>query len=137
LHRGDDLAGDAELGEVAEARLAVRAKVADRLVEAEEPLLDQVVGVAAEQEVRRRLQSHEAAVAPDDAIVRVGAPALGERDEIRVLKLRWSFWPASRGNGRTRRNDAGELVSGGRCGHRIPPFGRKPWRPYLPWAPSP
>ena len=35
LDRGDDLAGDAELGEVAEARLAVGAEVADRLVEAD------------------------------------------------------------------------------------------------------
>ena len=51
LHRGDDLAGDAELGEVAEARLAVGAVVADRLVEAEQALLDQVVGLAPEQEV--------------------------------------------------------------------------------------
>jgi hypothetical protein len=34
LDRGDDLAGDAELGEVAEARLAVGPVVANRLVEA-------------------------------------------------------------------------------------------------------
>jgi hypothetical protein len=46
LHRGDDLPRDAELGEVAEARLAVRAEVADGLVEPDEPLLDEVVAVA-------------------------------------------------------------------------------------------
>jgi hypothetical protein len=46
LDRGDDLPGDAELGEVAEGRLAVGAVVADRLVEAEQAFLDQVVGLA-------------------------------------------------------------------------------------------
>src|ERR671919_796208 len=35
LHRGDDLPGDAQLGEVAKARLAVGAEVPDRLVEAD------------------------------------------------------------------------------------------------------
>ena len=43
LDRGDDLARDAQLREVAERRLAVGAVVADRLVEADEALLDQVV----------------------------------------------------------------------------------------------
>src|SRR5919204_3200149 len=46
LHGRDDLARDAQLGEVAKARLPVRAVVADRLVEPDEPLLDEVVAVA-------------------------------------------------------------------------------------------
>ena len=46
LDRGDDLPGYAELGEVPETRLAVPAVVAYRLVEADEALLDQVVGVS-------------------------------------------------------------------------------------------
>ena len=81
LDRGDDLARDAQLGEVAEARLAVGAVVAHRLVEADEALLDEVVGVAAGEEVRRGLQADEAVVAADDPVVRVGAALLGQRDQ--------------------------------------------------------
>ncbi len=77
LHRGDDLAGDAELGEVAEARLTIGPVVADRLVEAEQALLDQVVGLAAEQEVGGGLEADEAAVAADDRVVGVGPAILG------------------------------------------------------------
>src|SRR5204862_8089560 len=85
LYRGGELARDAGLGEVAEARFAIGAGVADRLVEAEEPLLDQILGLAAEQEVRRRLQADEAAIALDDALIRVGAARLRERDQVGVL----------------------------------------------------
>jgi hypothetical protein len=46
LDGGDDLAGDAELREVAEAGLSIGAVVADRLVEAEQAFLNQVVGPA-------------------------------------------------------------------------------------------
>src|SRR3954470_9995853 len=53
LDRGDDLPRDAQLGEVAERRLAVGPVVAHGLVEADEPFLDEVVGVAAGEEVRR------------------------------------------------------------------------------------
>ena len=69
LDGGDDLAGDAELGEVAEARLAIAAIVADRLVEPDQPLLDEVVGVATGEEVGRSLESHEALIARDEAVV--------------------------------------------------------------------
>ena len=85
----DDLARDAELGEVAEARLAVGAEVADRLVEADQPLLDEVVGVAAGEEVRRGLQAHEAVVAPDEPVVCVAIALLGEGDQITILDLRF------------------------------------------------
>ena len=87
LDRGDDLARDAELGEVAEARLAVGAVVAHRLVEPDEALLDEVVRVAADQEVRRGLEPHEAVVALDDAVVGVLAALLGERDQVVIIKL--------------------------------------------------
>ena len=43
LHRSDDLPRDAQLGEVAKARLAIGAIVADRLVQADQALLDQVL----------------------------------------------------------------------------------------------
>ena len=70
LDRGDDLARDAELREVAEARLPLGAVVPDRLVEADQALLDQVVRVAADQEVRRGLEPHEPVVAAHEAVRR-------------------------------------------------------------------
>src|ERR671935_336869 len=63
LDRRDDLAGDAELGEAPERRLLVVTEVADGLVEADQPFLDQILRVAARQEVRARLQADEAGVA--------------------------------------------------------------------------
>src|SRR5919198_4397546 len=63
LDGGDDLASDAELGEAAERRLLVRAEITNRLVEPDQPLLDQVFGVAAGEEVRARLEADEARVA--------------------------------------------------------------------------
>ena len=47
LDRRDDLAGDAELGEAPERGLLVGAEVAHRLVEADQPFLDQILGVTA------------------------------------------------------------------------------------------
>src|SRR4051795_12792755 len=87
LDRGDDLARDAELGEVAEARLAVGPVVAVCLVEPDEALLDEVVAVAAGEEVRRRLQAHEAVVAAHEPLVRRGVALLGQRDEVTVIDL--------------------------------------------------
>src|SRR6476646_5804864 len=87
LDRGDDLARDAELGEVAEARLAVRAVVAHGLVEPDEALLDEVVGVTAGEEVRRGLQADEAVVPAHDAVVRRRIALLGKGDEIAIFNL--------------------------------------------------
>src|SRR5206468_3050364 len=87
LHRGDDLPRDAQLREVAEARLAVRAEVPHRLVEADQALLDEVVGVAAGEEVRRGLQAYEAVVAAHDPVVRRRIALLGKRDEIAIFNL--------------------------------------------------
>src|SRR3954451_13377343 len=123
-HRRDDLPRDAQLREVAEARLAVGAVVANRLVEPDEPLLDEVVGVAADQEVRRGLEPHEAVVAADDPVVRVGPPGLGEGDEIVIinLDLRLSYpYVAQRGG-----SGHGDTPPG-----LIEPFGGG--ATYLPW----
>src|SRR3990172_11571887 len=60
LDRRDDLSRDAELGEAPEGGLLVRAEVAHRLVEADQALLDEVVRLAAGDEVRARLQPDEA-----------------------------------------------------------------------------
>src|SRR4051794_39478367 len=87
LHRGDDLAGDAQLREVAERGLAVGAVVAHGLVQADQALLDQVVRVAAGEEVRRRLEPDEAVVTADDPVIGGGIPLLGKGDEGSVLNL--------------------------------------------------
>jgi hypothetical protein len=96
LDRGDDLTGDAQLGEAAEARLAVTAVIAHGLVEADQPLLHQIVAVAAEQEVGRGLEAHESVVAPDDALLGVGVPLLGEGHERAVVGLRGATHEAKR-----------------------------------------
>src|SRR5205085_2585470 len=77
-------------GEVAKARLPVGAVIPDRLVQTDQALLDQVVGVPAGEEVRRCLEPHEAVVPPHDPVVCVRMPLLGERDQIPILNLRLS-----------------------------------------------
>ena len=87
LHGGDDLAGDAELGEVAKARLAVGAEVADGLVEAHQPLLDEVFGVSPGEEVGGGLQADEAVIAADETVVGVAVALLGQGDQEAILNL--------------------------------------------------
>src|SRR3954453_6430251 len=82
LHRGDDLPGDAQLREVAERGLAVRAEVADRLVEPDEALLDEVLGVAADEEVGGGLEPDEGVVPAHEAVVGVRAALLGKGDQV-------------------------------------------------------
>ncbi len=82
LDGGDDLPGDAQLGERAERRVLVDAVVPDRLVEADEALLDEVVRIAAGEEVARERDPHEAGVAPDDLV-------LARRSPVRARSTRW------------------------------------------------
>ena len=89
LHRRDDLPRDAQLGEVAKARLAVGAKVADRLIQAEEPLLDEIVGVAPGEEVGGGLQAHEAVVALDEPVVCVAVALLRKGDQEAIFNPRF------------------------------------------------
>src|SRR3954447_18375767 len=91
LDRGDDLARDAELGEAAERGLLVGAEVANRLVEADQPLLEKVVVVAAGQEVRARLETHEARVAADERVDRDSVAVAGLDDELQILELSLDF----------------------------------------------
>jgi hypothetical protein len=88
LDRGDDLTRDAQLGEVPEAGLTVGPIVPNRFVETDEALLDQIVGVAAGEEVRRGLEPNEAVVPAHDAVVRVRMPLLGEGYQISILNLK-------------------------------------------------
>ncbi len=71
--------------------LTVRAEVADRLVETDEPFLDQILGVAADQEVRGRLQPHEGRITPDEPVVGIRAALTGESEEIGVIKVNLSL----------------------------------------------
>src|SRR5206468_3598926 len=105
LDRGDDLPGDAQLREVAKARLAVRAVVADGLVEPDQSFLDEVVAVASGQEVRRGLQADEAVVPAHEPVVRVGVALLGKGDQEAViyLKLTLRVTGQSRQNGSSKR----------------------------------
>jgi hypothetical protein len=112
LDGGDDLARDAELREAAERRLLVRAEVADRLVEADHALLDEVVAVAASEKVRARLEAHESGVLPHQRVEGLAAAVPGTQHELEILKLSLNF------------------LSGLRCdcgsdGHRIPPSLRR------------
>ena len=83
----DDLTRHAELGEASKRRLLVVAKVADRFVEADEPLLDQVVGIAPSEEVRARLEADEAGVAPDQRVERALVAVPRPDDELEIRKL--------------------------------------------------
>src|SRR5436305_5305897 len=87
LDRRDDLPRHAQLRERAERRLLVGTKVAHRLVEADEALLDQVLRVAAGEEVRARLQPDEGRV-PADQLVHGDARAVPRlQDELQILEL--------------------------------------------------
>jgi hypothetical protein len=126
LDRRDHLPGDAELREVAEARLAVGPKVADRLVEADQPFLDEVVRLPAEQEVRRRLEADETSIAPDDPVIGDAVTPLRLGDEVGVVELPGCL-SAARLLGR--RGDPRELL--GHCCHVL----SSNWgavAPYLP-----
>ena len=83
----DDLPRHAQLGEAAERRFLVRAEVADSLVEADQPLLDQVLGVAAGEEVRARLEPDEPRVAAHERVECLAVAVPGPHDELQVRKL--------------------------------------------------
>src|SRR3954466_5653243 len=87
LDRRDDLPRHAELGEATERRLLVVAEIADRLVKADQPFLDQVFGVATGEEVRARLQAHEAVVAADQRIERLAVAVSRADDELKIREL--------------------------------------------------
>ena len=63
------------------------AEVAHRLVEADQPLLDEILAVAAGEEVRARLQPDEAGVAADEVIHRRVVAVARLDDELQILEL--------------------------------------------------
>src|SRR6266480_1548637 len=87
LDRRDDLARHAELGEASERGLLVVPEVAHRLVEADQALLDQVLGIATGEEVRARLQTDEARVAADQRVEGNLVAVTGPDDELEIRKL--------------------------------------------------
>ena len=72
-------------------RLAVGAEIADRLVEADQPFLHQVLAVAADEEVRGRLQAHEGRITPHEPVVRVVAALSRQSEEVAIIKLKLSL----------------------------------------------
>ena len=115
LDRGDDLARDAELRERAEGRVLVGPEVAHGLVEADQPLLDQVVGLAAGDEVRARLQADEAGVAAEERVERGVVAVPGADDEADVVLLSLQSFCGT---------------YGGLCAwHGLPPLGRREGMP--------
>jgi hypothetical protein len=62
--------------------LLVGAEVADSLVEADQPLLDEVLGIAAGEKVGTRLEPDEACVAADQDVERRAVAVAGAHDEL-------------------------------------------------------
>src|SRR6202044_3178037 len=56
---------------------------------ADEALLDQVFGVAAGEEVRRRLETDETVIAANQPIVGIAVALLGKGDEETIIDLRF------------------------------------------------
>ena len=74
LDRGDDLPRHAELGEAAERRLLVGAEVAHRLVEADQPLLDQVLASRRRRGSTSSPSGGRSRVAPHQRVERLASP---------------------------------------------------------------
>src|SRR5207302_7148848 len=87
LDRGDDLAGYAELREAAKRGLLVGAEVAHGLEEPGQALLNEVLGIAADEEVRARLQADEAGVAADERVHRRPVAVPRADDELEIVEL--------------------------------------------------
>src|SRR5438105_9354026 len=87
LDRRDDLPGHAQLGKASERGLLVGPEIPNRLVEADQALLDEVVRVAAGQEVGARLEPHEPGVAPDQDVERAAVPVPSAQHELEVFEL--------------------------------------------------
>src|SRR6266511_6316521 len=83
----DDLACHAELGEAAKRRLLVGPEVPHRLVEPDQALLDEVLGVTARQEVRTRLEADETGVAADQNVERPAVAVPGAQHELEIFEL--------------------------------------------------
>ena len=85
LDGGDDLAGDAQLGEGAKGRQAILAIVANGLVQADHALLHDVLVVCADEEIAARLGPNEVFVLVQQIFQRrVLAVLLGQRDDFLV-----------------------------------------------------
>jgi hypothetical protein len=65
LDGGDDLSGDAQLGERPERRELVAPEVADRLIEAYHPFLDDILAIRPDQEVGFGFDADEVPVLGD------------------------------------------------------------------------
>src|SRR5439155_23697237 len=91
LDRRDDLPGHAQLGEAPERGLLVVAEVPDRLAQADQPFLEQILGVPAGEEVRARLHPYEPRVAADHLVSGSAIAVAGAKHELQILKLSLSL----------------------------------------------
>ena len=71
LDRSDDLTRHTELGECAEGREFVLAKIANRLEESDHPLLYDILTIRSDQEVGTRFGAHKIAVLVDEIVERL------------------------------------------------------------------
>jgi hypothetical protein len=111
LDRRDDLARHAQLGKAAERGLLVGPEVAHGLVQADHPFLDEVVAVAAREEVGARLEANEPRVPAHQVVERLLASVSRLHDELKILELSLDL--------------LGWLqCGGGPSGHALPPCRR-------------
>src|SRR5581483_3056483 len=87
LDGGDDLAGDAELGEGPEGGLPVGPEVTHGLEEADHPFLLDVVGVGPDEEVAAGLGPGEAPVPLEQDVEGVVVSALEPGDQLVVAQF--------------------------------------------------
>src|SRR5262245_745553 len=87
LDRRDDLARNAELGEAAERSLLLDPEIPDRFVQPDQALLNEVLGVAAGEEIRARLQPNERRVAAQKLIKRLVVAVPSTNHQLQILKF--------------------------------------------------
>src|SRR5207244_10585316 len=87
LDRRDDLPRHAQLREAPERRLLVGPEVPNRLVEADQALLDEIFGIAAGEKIRAGLEPHEAGVSADQDVERTTVAVPGAQHELKVFQL--------------------------------------------------
>ena len=87
LDGGDDLAGDAQLGEGPERGLSVVAEVTHGLVQADHALLLDVVEVGANEEVAAGLGAHEPAVALEEGVESLNVADAVASDELVIAEV--------------------------------------------------
>lgn len=85
LDRGDDLAGDAELGKRSEFVEPVASEISNSLAKPDHSLLDHVVTVGSEEKVRLCFRLYKSAIATKEAFRGAIRAIAGKQDDLFVL----------------------------------------------------